>query len=186
MKCTLKALLLIGITVLFFVEVVANNHLALQVSLLDFEGEWVFEKAEMMENNLPARGTYQVKQRIDNVEDLDGLAGCFPYAVKRIHFANGIAVVDCPFASYCGRTTMTTVNFPKGDEILFVVGCDPNDLDKESAMPGLFFNTIGIEYWIEKIDDKTIALMKESVCLDSKGDMEHWAVRYILKNHNKD
>ena len=150
------------------------------VSLKNFEGEWFFEKAEYLERT-SLNQDYVVKYEIKNPEGFDNLASCLHYAAKRISI-NQITQVVCPFASFCGHGHIVTVNEPKGDRYLLVIGADAEELDTETPIPGLFYNITGLDYWIEWIDDETIALTKEAYCIENEVGT-YSAVRSILKKN---
>ena len=148
------------------------------VSLRDFNGEWKFEKAEYLERS-SLTSDFQVKHEIKTTEGLEQLAPCLHHAVKRISISD-IVQVTCPFIMYCGQAVLVTVNDPKGDRYLLTVGTDPEELGKESPLSGVVFNIVGLNYWVEKIDEATIALTKEVTCVDNEV-VTHSAVRCIMK-----
>ena len=181
MNRLLNALLLCGIVALCVFELKGNNGFSRQGHLTEFEGEWVFEKAAYMERRSLAHD-YQVKYEINTAEGLEAFAVCFHQSVKRIRI-HDIVQVDCPFVSYCGRAILTTIKDPKGDKHLLTIGYDPEDSGKETLIPGLFFNITGLDYWIEKLDDETIAMTKEALCTDNSVET-YGAIRCILKKVN--
>ena len=177
MKRTMIALLL-GVIILFGFEIRGSNVSSQQVSLKDFVGEWVFEKAILLER-VSVVEDYQVKTEINTAEGLEKLDDCLHQAVKRISISE-FTQVECPFASYCGRTIFVTINAPKGDRYLLTIGADLEELGKETPISGLFYNVVGLDYWIDRIDDETIAITKEAYCIDNSVGT-HSAVRSILK-----
>ena len=174
--------LLFGVIIMLMFELWGSNHSFLQVSLKDFEGEWVFEKAQLLELVSPDQD-YQVKAEINTTKGLEKLDDCLHQAVKRINIRD-IVLVECPFTIYCGRAVFLTINFPKGEKYLLTVGVDPEELGKETSMPGVFTNVIGLNYWIERIDHETIAITNEAYCVENSVGT-HSAVRCILKKTNK-
>lgn len=179
MNRTLKALLLLsGVVVLIIYELRGNTLFIQHNPLLGFEGEWVFEKAEYLERSSPA-SDYQVKYEISNAEGLEGLPGCLQQAAKSISIRD-VAQVECPYTSYCGRAFLAALNDPKGDKYLLTIGCDFEEMGRESPIPGLFFNIVGLEYRLEKISEDTIAITKEATCVDNSVET-HSAVKCFLK-----
>ena len=180
MKCRMN-LLLLGIILLFTGNLSGSNEPSRQVSLMDFKGEWVFDRAEILERK-SLNQEFQVKHEIKTTEGLEKLAPCLHQAVKRASI-NDIVQVTCPFAMYCGRAMLVTINDPKGDRYLLTIGTEPEALGKESPLPGVLYNIVGLDYWVEKIDDDTIVLTKEVMCVD-KAVETHSAVRCIMKKIN--
>ena len=180
MKRALSVLLL-GVIIMFMNELRGSNIFSQQRTLRDFEGDWVFEKAEYLERNSLVQD-FQVKYVINAAEGLEKLGSCLLQAVKRISIEY-ITQVECPFTLYCGRTALVTIHDPKGDRYLLTVGVDPEDVGKETPIPDVFFNVVGLDYWIEKIDHETIAITKEALCINNSVET-HSAVRCILKKAN--
>lgn len=181
MKRTINALLF-GVIIMFVFELNGSNIFSQARSLMDFEGNWVFEKAEYLERGSLVQD-YQVKYAINTAEGLEKLDDCLHQAVKRISISD-ITQIECPFTSYCGRAHLVTIHEPKGDRYRLTVGAEPEELGKETPIPGLFYNAPGIDYWIDWIDDETIAITKEAYCVENSVGT-HRAVRCILKKTNK-
>ena len=178
MNRTLKALLFLVLITIFIYELRGNNTFLQKGSLPNFEGEWVFEKAEYLERKSP-KSDYQVKVRIDKAEGLEGLPGCMNQAVKRIRISS-IVLMQCVYDNYCGHLHIGAFLYPQGERYLMTVGCEPDELMQESPLSGFVFNIPEIHYWIEKIDDTTIAITREAVCVENSVET-HSAVRCILK-----
>ena len=151
------------------------------VSLMDFNGQWEFEKAEYLERS-SLTADYQVKYEINAPEGLEKLEPCLHQAVKSISVSD-IVHVACPYTVYFGRAVLVAINDPKGDRYLLTVGIDPEDTGKESPLPDEHDNIFGFDYWIERIDPETIAITKEATCVDN-AVVTHSAVRSILKQFN--
>lgn len=178
MNKTLKVLLLAGVVVLWVSELKGNSEFSRHSSLKDFEGEWVFEKAVYLERSSPT-SDFRVKFEINDPKGLEELPGCLNQAVKFISIRD-IIQVECPYSAYYGRGGLVTVNNPQGDEYLLTIGCDPDELGTESSVPGLFFNISGLNYQIEKIDEETISIRYEAVCVENSVET-YGAVKCILK-----
>ena len=182
MKANVGFKILILICIVFAGRVVyAAEKLPQGVSLTDFSGTWVFERAEYLERSSPT-SDYQVKYTINTPEGLEKLATSLHQAVKSISIDEVVHVV-CPFTMYCGRAALVTLNDKKGTRYLLTVGVDPADMGKESPLPGLFFNAAGLDYWIERIDAETIAITKEAVDIVNSV-ATYSAVRCIMKKNN--
>lgn len=147
-------------------------------SELDFIGEWEFVKAEYLEKSSPSTN-YKVKYEIDKAEGLEKLPGCLHQAVKRLSIGE-IAQVVCPFSTYIGRYFIATLQNPEGEKYFLTIGCEPEELFEESPVEGMIFNILALHYWIEKIDDDTIAILLEEICNENLV-AKHSAVRCILK-----
>lgn len=141
-------------------------------------GIWNFEKAEYLERTSPAEA-YQIKQEINTIEDLVVFEKCYSQAVIQISFED-IVMVYSPFTRYCGRVTFVTFRFPEGDKTMMTVGCKDDELDKETQIPDVFFNIIELTYWIEKIDEETIAITCEASCREDSIKKDG-AIRCIMK-----
>jgi len=170
--------LLLAIMILFVYELKVNGISSPPNLLREFEGTWEFEKAEYMER-FSYTGDYQVKYLIDKPEGLEALTGCFHQSVKRITITD-VVYMECPYSFYCGRAIIITVQAPEGVKNLLTVGFDPEDLGKESPTPDVKFNVIGLTYWIEKVDDETIAMTLEAICTENAVETNA-AVKCILK-----
>ena len=173
-----SALLLSGVVILSVFASWGSGVSSPDNPLSDFAGEWEFEKAVYLERS-SATSDYLVIFEMNNAGDLESLPACLHHAVKRISIG-GIAQVDCVFESYCGRTAIVTLQDPQGDRFQLNIGCEPDELLKESTVGGPVFNVTGLDYWIEKIDDETITILKEAVCIDN-AVQTHCAVRCIMK-----
>ena len=178
MNRTLSALCFINAIVLIVFEVAGNSVFFQQKPISVFEGEWEFERAEYLERDSPV-SNFQVKYEIKSADGLEGLPGCLNQTVKFISIRD-IVQVECPYDTYYGRGGIVTHTGPQGDSHLLLIGCNSDELGKESPIEGLFFNVLSLNYRIEMIDDKTIAITKEAVC-DVNSVETHCAVRSILK-----
>jgi hypothetical protein len=181
MKRKIGALLLFGVIIMFMVELRGSNYSSQTSDIRDFDGEWEFEKAVILERKTLEQ-RFQVKHEINTAEGLEKLDACLHQAVKRISIGD-VVHVTCPFTIYCGRAVFVTFHDPEGDRYLLTVGVDPEELGKETPIPDVFFNVVGLDYWIEKIDHETIAITKEALCIDNSVET-HSAVRCILKKNN--
>ena len=177
MKRTFFALLLSGLILSTFVSG-GNDEKPKPDTLSIFKGEWVFEKAEYMERSSPTQA-YKVKYVIDSVKGLEAIASCIHQTVKRITI-DEVVFLDCPFSSYCGRAVIVTVQEPEGDKHLLTIGIDPEDFGKDAPIADVKFNIIGLTYWIEKVDDETISMTAEAICMENAVKKDA-AVKCILK-----
>ena len=178
MNRTLKALLFLVLITIFIYELSGNNTFSQKGSLPNFEGEWAFEKAEYLERKSP-KSDYQMKYRIEKAEGLKNLPRCLGMAVKYIHIGD-IARVECVYDHYCGRLNIATLQSAQGPRYLMMIGCEPDELMKESEVVGTVFNMPSVHYQIEKIDERTIAVIYEAICNDNSGQT-HSAVKCIMK-----
>ena len=177
MKRAIYVLLAASIVLPAFVSG-GNDETPKPDTLSTFRGEWVFEKAEYMERNSPTQA-YQVKNAIDSVKGLEAFSKCFHQTVKRITIGE-VVYLDCPFTSYCGRAMLATIQTPLGNRNLLTVGFDPEDFGKESPMPDVKYNVIGLTYWIEKTGDETITMTLEAICTENAVDTQA-AIKCYLK-----
>ena len=177
MKRLFKALLLTAVLLHVFVLRGEDGYSG-QNPYTQYDGMWEFEKAEYLERTSPT-GSYQVKQEINTREGLVAFEACYSQAVTQIVFGD-IVMVHSPFTLFCGRASFATFLSPEGSKTMMRVGCEDDELGKESPIPGLFFNTIGISYWFEIIDEDTIAITCEALCMENSV-MKDGAIRSILK-----
>jgi len=180
MKGIIKVLL--SCFFIFFLAFSKNNGIPPINSLTEFEGIWTFEKAEYLERKSNT-DDFQVKFLIKTTDELEALPTCFHQSVKKITIGE-IAYIDCPQTFYCGRATIVTFQEPKGEKKLLTVGLVPEDLGKESPIAGIIFNIIGLKYWIEKVDDNTIAMTLDTICTENSVE-KNAAVKCFLKKMNR-
>lgn len=189
MKHTFKALLLVG--VFYLIPVLSGNNLLAQNNLhADFEGSWIFEKAEYLERPLPQMD-YEVKQIIKDVGDLFAFGDCYQNVVTRIDvFNENSAYFFCLYDTFDG-TYYFPNNLPDayGRQVRFIYG-EPENEDipvDDPAAEAERMKRVELkpkapttECLFEFIDKHTIGIILERPCWEN-GAMKVGAIRCILK-----
>ena len=179
MKQLFKALLLSGIV---FMSAImgADVHAQQDESKMNLRGIWQFKQAEYMEKSSPLQ-PYQVKHDINSVEGLYAYSACLQHVVKRAVFYNEEAIQETLFQTFIGKYYFITQPPSSGNKQSFMQFGMFEDLDKESTIQGRKFNSPGIRYKVEYIDESTIGIILEQACCDENFVITRAAIKCILK-----
>ena len=167
-KCSILALLLLLLSQGAFAQI-------------KIEGIWAFERAEYLERS-SSEQSYQVKHGIEHWEDLYAYSNCFQDAVKGAIIDREEAIIETLFTPYVGKYFLMTAPSDGSKQIVMQFGGN-EDIGKDSQIFDMKYSAPGIMYWVEIIDDNTIAITLRKICSEEGVDTQS-AIRCIMSKDN--
>ena len=144
-------------------------------------GEWFLEKAEYMELTSPSQ-TYQVKHEINSEEGLFAYSACMQEVVRKAIFCdNETAIFESLFTQFFGKYQFITPPPTSTNKQSLMQLGSIEDMGKDSSISGRKYNSPGILYKIEYIDENSIGVILEKSCCDENFVITQAAIKCILK-----